>query len=96
MKKKLFNGFILAAVCFGSLGIQKNLMSSNSSLSGLMLENVEALTSPEVVITCGRTGTYGKCWREDVVWSAYGNSEIVDYVCNFSGYEKDHCIPPQY
>ena len=92
MKKKLFNGFLLVAVCFGSLGIQKNLTSSNSSLSGLMLENVEALTTPEVVITCNKRGTYGKCWRKGSEMKFCG--EYTYYECEFTGYQQDYCTHP--
>ena len=88
MKKFLFNGFILAAVCFGSLGIQKNLMSSNSSLSGLMLENVEALTSPEME----NSGTYGKGWKQGTTIQPCNDS--VYYQCEYSGNQQDYCTQP--
>ena len=91
MEKKLFNGFLLVAVCFGSLGIQKNLTSSNSSLSGLMLENVEALTTPEVAIKCGLKE--GNCWKKGVTITFCPDSTM-NYKCELTGRVQDYCINP--
>lgn len=65
MKKKVII-FMLAAVCFFSAGIfTKNYLQNNGrvNISGLVLDNIEALADvelPPVTIICGLKD--GPCW----------------------------------
>lgn len=95
MKKIFFNGVLLTVMCLGALGIQKKVMADDSQLSGLMLENVEALSQKDnqgVVITCGKRGHYGPCWRKGTEMKYCG--EYTYYECVFTGYMSDSCYHP--
>lgn len=94
MKKVLLRGILLGSMCLCALGIQRNAMFNTSCFSGLMLENVEALSydQPEVVITCGKRGNYGPCWREGDEMKFCG--EYTYYQCSFTGYTRDNCPYP--
>lgn len=86
MKKKIFKAALLVAVvAVAGLGAFK-AQAKKTTLSDIMLANVEALTRyeiPEVEISCSKTCSdgIGRCWKS-----------IGSNFCIFSGYQTDNCI----
>lgn len=94
MKKIVFKSLLLAIMCIGVLGLQKKFMSISSSLSDVMLENVEALTDyelPAVVIGCDSQG-WGKCY---VSSGLVIDGEHMYYACKFDGSQDNYCPQPK-
>jgi hypothetical protein len=77
---------VLAIVVIAAFNV--NVNSQNNALSGVALDNVEALAYEldEVVITCGQYT--GQCWKVDEFprypWS--------DFTCFFTGAMIDLCF----
>ena len=95
MKKIFFNCSLLAILCVGALGFQKKIMSTTSRFSGIMLENVEALTDvdlPEVVILCDTKG-WGRCY---VKLGIAMHGEYFYNPCRFEGHQTNYCPEPKY
>ncbi len=81
-------------MCLCALGIQKHSMLDSTQFSGLMLENVEALTYelPEVGIVCDQVE--GKCFYEGDNEAICPDTDETYYECEFTGIADDFCTSP--
>lgn len=94
MKKVFFRSVLLGLVCICAFGIQRGARFDKPHFSGLLLQNVEALSSdlPEVVITCDTKG-WGRCYTQ---LGLVMDGEYEYYPCRYTGYQKDYCPEPKY